>query len=524
MVLVPPSITTHPASAAACVGGSLTLTVVAAGSAPLSYQWRKNGLAMPGETGPSLVFNPVFAGDAGSYDVVVSNPCGAVASDAATVTIVDQVAESLAVDPAIVGGGDGATGTVTISCAPGAGGVSVALSSADPLIASVPASVLVNEGETEATFAVTTSPVAMTEDVILTASLGGEDAIAIIRVVPPGTDCLTGAGAMLAYHYDAGSDVGLLRPSDGETWRFELLDVDPSALAGNRRFALRLEDRGAGSGGEVLATLVEHDFSGAGGHRLESTDLGGVVRSRHDFAAGEVAGTYDIRVELTQRCDGLYDLVPYYRLPAGDWTIFDDGAWTSMSAFDLGQARVVVALDAGADGSLCYSAPIVTTSGCKAGNVNGGVGPVTDVLFVNGSPGDPIQRKIVVSQFDPFTISMAAPPSKPLGPARFVLYAWLGRVTPCTRRTVPRGVGGSCMPMPLSGPAMPAPKQIWNNVGKTGVLGVPTLPSTPAPSTVMSRPAGLRKTATFTLEGLVIDSDSPSGLASITNTITVVSR
>src|SRR5262249_36054857 len=78
-----PSIVTHPASQQACLGSSITFSVVAAGGGTLTYQWRKDGNDVSGATSASLTINPVGAGDAGSYDVVVSNGCASVVSNVA---------------------------------------------------------------------------------------------------------------------------------------------------------------------------------------------------------------------------------------------------------------------------------------------------------------------------------------------------------------------------------------------------------------------------------------------------------
>jgi len=83
----PPVIGTPPASATACLGDSVTFSVAASGSPPLTYQWKKGGVDLTGETNSSLTINPVAAGDAGSYTVLVTNPCGSVLSDPAVLTI-----------------------------------------------------------------------------------------------------------------------------------------------------------------------------------------------------------------------------------------------------------------------------------------------------------------------------------------------------------------------------------------------------------------------------------------------------
>jgi hypothetical protein len=82
-----PAITTAPASQSALVGASVTLGVTATGTAPLSYQWSKDGSAIANATSASLVFSAVAATDAGSYTVTVSNSAGSVTSAAAVLTV-----------------------------------------------------------------------------------------------------------------------------------------------------------------------------------------------------------------------------------------------------------------------------------------------------------------------------------------------------------------------------------------------------------------------------------------------------
>jgi hypothetical protein len=82
-----PSITAQPDDATKTVGESVTFSVTATGTAPLSYQWRKGGVDISGATGISYTISPVALSDAGSYDVVVSNSCGSATSSAATLTV-----------------------------------------------------------------------------------------------------------------------------------------------------------------------------------------------------------------------------------------------------------------------------------------------------------------------------------------------------------------------------------------------------------------------------------------------------
>lgn len=78
-----PAITTQPASQTVDLGLPATFTVVATGSAPLHYQWRKGATAV-GSDAPTLTLPAVLAADVGTYSVTVSNAAGSLVSDAAS--------------------------------------------------------------------------------------------------------------------------------------------------------------------------------------------------------------------------------------------------------------------------------------------------------------------------------------------------------------------------------------------------------------------------------------------------------
>ena len=85
---VGPSITTSPTNQTVTAGQTATFTVVAAGTAPLSYQWQKNGVNIAGATAASYTTPATTASDSGStFAVVVSNTVGTVTSAGATLTV-----------------------------------------------------------------------------------------------------------------------------------------------------------------------------------------------------------------------------------------------------------------------------------------------------------------------------------------------------------------------------------------------------------------------------------------------------
>jgi len=72
----------------AIAGSTATFTVLATGTAPLSYQWKFNGVNIPGATSATLTLTNIAASNAGSYMVVVSNLEGSVPSNSVTLTVI----------------------------------------------------------------------------------------------------------------------------------------------------------------------------------------------------------------------------------------------------------------------------------------------------------------------------------------------------------------------------------------------------------------------------------------------------
>ena len=80
-VLVPPSFDPLPASTTVGPGSNITFSVDATGTPPLGYQWRKNGVNIPGATNSWLTITNVQVSDGGSYSVVVANLAGSATND-----------------------------------------------------------------------------------------------------------------------------------------------------------------------------------------------------------------------------------------------------------------------------------------------------------------------------------------------------------------------------------------------------------------------------------------------------------
>ena len=93
---------------------------------------------------------------------------------------------SLTMNPTtVVGGAQSSTGTVTLSGPAPTGGAVVSLSSSNPSVAAVPASVTVPAGASSASFLATTSAVVASTAVTISASYGGASRTASLTVTPP---------------------------------------------------------------------------------------------------------------------------------------------------------------------------------------------------------------------------------------------------------------------------------------------------------------------------------------------------
>jgi hypothetical protein len=96
-VVLPPVITQQPTSQSVLSYSSASFTVSATGTGPLSYQWQFNGTNLvdggnvSGSTTTNLNLSSVSLGNAGNYDVVVSNPYATTSSVVAVLTVPQTV-------------------------------------------------------------------------------------------------------------------------------------------------------------------------------------------------------------------------------------------------------------------------------------------------------------------------------------------------------------------------------------------------------------------------------------------------
>jgi plastocyanin len=98
---IPPSITVQPQSITTLAGDTVTFSVTATGTPPLTYSWLKNGTPVPKGTSPICTLSNVQFSDSGIYTVTVSNVTSQIATSNQAILKVNPapVAPSISVQP-----------------------------------------------------------------------------------------------------------------------------------------------------------------------------------------------------------------------------------------------------------------------------------------------------------------------------------------------------------------------------------------------------------------------------------------
>lgn len=120
---VAPAIITQPVGQTVLEGATATFSVVASGTAPLSYQWNKGGIPIIGATSASYPTPATTLADSGSsFTVTVSNAAGHLTSSPATLTVhTNPAIASFSANPVSITSGNNAT--LSFSFTGGAGSI-----------------------------------------------------------------------------------------------------------------------------------------------------------------------------------------------------------------------------------------------------------------------------------------------------------------------------------------------------------------------------------------------------------------
>jgi hypothetical protein len=90
----PLQITAQPVAVTTSVTSNVTFSVAATGTAPLTFQWRKDGSALGGPNSSTLTLNNVQTNQAGGYSVVVADASGSVTSSVVAL-VVNRLAQTI---------------------------------------------------------------------------------------------------------------------------------------------------------------------------------------------------------------------------------------------------------------------------------------------------------------------------------------------------------------------------------------------------------------------------------------------
>jgi Immunoglobulin I-set domain len=189
-----PTITTPPSPQTVTAGQTATFSVVASGTAPLTYQWQKGSMNISGATSASYTTSVTTTADSGSkFDVVVTNSVGSVTSSSAMLTVnAAGVAPTITTQPANQAVTAGQTATF-----------SVVASGTAPLTYQWQENGAAISGATSSSY---TTPVTTTANsgeqfrVVVTNTYGNMTSTSATLTVNPSTS--TSAIDVVTYHYD----------------------------------------------------------------------------------------------------------------------------------------------------------------------------------------------------------------------------------------------------------------------------------------------------------------------------------
>jgi hypothetical protein len=284
--------------------------------------------------------------------------------------------------------------------------------------------------------------------------------------------------------------------------------------------AIVLADTASGSEDTTFADAAGDPFVSCGFTNQHSVYFSSTPASTGFATFSTCNSDYDTVVSVyTGTCSGLTEIACNNDASCGGPSVQSSVTWNVTAATTY---TIMVTSQLVTAGTLNYRFSVVATEvACRTGNINGGVGPINNTLFANGSAGSVPDRVVNVMFNAPFQLDIVQTPA---GGRRYAMYVWVGPPTAGSVRTLPQSVGTICRVTPLNpGPVQPA--KIANNTGfpQAGTENWPGPPTQPAPFTLLNLPTGIGRAGTFYFQGIEFDPGAPNGRAGVTNGIVVVS-
>lgn len=252
--VVAPSIQTQPAAVAVTEGNVATFAVGAAGSGPMTFQWRRNGSNIAGATAAAYTIAAVTTADAGNYSVVVGNSAGSATSQAATLAVAPGASTPVLVAPVIVTPPPGLVITAGMS-----GYLGVTAQGSGPLAYRWFHNGAEVSGQTGATYEIKT---ASTQDVgsyrVEVSNAAGAVMSGLSQVVLLGAPAVTTQPAAAAVTEGQGATFSVA--ASGDVLRYQWLR-NGGAIAGADAASYTTPALALGDGGAVYSVIV---YNGAG--------------------------------------------------------------------------------------------------------------------------------------------------------------------------------------------------------------------------------------------------------------------
>ncbi len=327
----------------------------------------------------------------------------------------------------------------------------------------------------------------------------------IVSISPSSGTVAGGTEVMLSGHnfYEEGFSV-LFGNNAG-------VDVDVVSLT----LATATTPPGSGTADVVVTNLYGSDRLEDAFNYLPPPQLDSVSPSFGSEAGGTLVTLHGSNFAKAQETVVMFGDSPLLSLQ-----ILNDNEIMGLTPPGTGQITVTIENENGNDlliNAFEYGVPPQVA--CRYGNVNENAGPITDVVFINGSAGNE-ERVVTLSRDTPITCSVTAPPS--MDQAAYVMYIYFGAPALGTEVNLPFNLGTLCYPCPLTG-GFPQPVIIANNIGWPRILGRANLPSVSAPEDLFRLAHGTRLPRTLFFQGLMEDITDPGGI-SATNGIVLTTE
>lgn len=261
----PPSITGPPANQTVTAGANVSFTVVASGTAPLSYSWKFNNAAIAGATNTTLQLTNVQSANAGTYTVTVTNSAGSQSASAILTVNAAATAPSISGQPQNL--------TLTNG---GSGSFSVTASGTAPLSYQwlKDSSVLANATNSAYSIAAATTNSAGSYRVIVSNSVGSiTSSVATLTVLLPPIIVTPPQSVTVSNGVNASfSVVATGSPPLSYAWQF-----NGAALAGATSSSLTITNAQAASQGDyaVVVSNAAGSVTSAAGHLTVQTGSAG---------------------------------------------------------------------------------------------------------------------------------------------------------------------------------------------------------------------------------------------------------